>query len=147
MRAQSRARDRNPCAIREDLLALCGSDADESFGDARGDDDRVVGIEPVMRVGDAMRMAAFVHDALSAYFEQRDAGRGVDIGLASAHQALVADLADERVEPVVVAEADAHEQVRAPQFVEVAGTRLEGFGIDAGRDDRFHGDEIAADLR
>ena len=56
--------------IRDDLVPLRGSDADQGFGDARGDGDSVLGIKPVVRIGDTVRVAALVDDALSAYFEQ-----------------------------------------------------------------------------
>ena len=124
---------------------IFGSDANKGVGDAGGDDDRVLGIEPVMRVGHAVRMAAFIDDALSANLEQRNAGRCIEIGLTPAQQSIVARLIDQGVQPVVVAEADPHQQARAPQFAEIAGTRLECFGIGAGRHDGFDGDEVAAD--
>ena len=133
--------------IGDDFLALRGRDANEGLGDARGDGDRVLGIEPVVRIGDAVRVAAFVDDALAAYFEQRDAGRRVEIGVAPAQESLLARLIDQRIEPVVIAEADAYQEVGAPQFAEIARTRLECFRIGAGRHDRFHGDEVAADRR
>jgi hypothetical protein len=90
-------------------------------------------------------MAALVGHALAGHFEQRNAEGGVEITAAAAHQPLVADLAQQFVEPVIVAEPDAHQQIGPPQLVEVAGPRLECFGIDRRRHDGLDGHEIAAD--
>ena len=61
-------------AIGDDALPLLRCQTHERFGNARGDDDGVLGVEPVMRVGHSVRVASFVHDALSANFEQRNTG-------------------------------------------------------------------------
>ena len=56
-------------AIGDDALALLGRQTDEGLGNASGDDNGVLRIEPVVRIGDSVRVAAFVHDALPANFE------------------------------------------------------------------------------
>src|SRR3989440_9553715 len=92
-----------PLAIGNDAVAMFGRAAHERLRNARRDDDCVFWIEPVMRVAYAVRVAALVHDALSAYLEQRNPRRGVHVGIAAAHDARVADSSDERIEPVIVA--------------------------------------------
>ena len=62
-----------------------------------------------MRVGHTVRMAPFVDHTLTADLEERNAHRGIDVTFAAAHQPLVADLSEERVEPEIVAEPDAHQ--------------------------------------
>jgi len=97
-----------------------------------------------VRIRDAVSVASFVDHGLSAYLEQRDARRRIEIGVAAAHQPLLARLADERIEPIVVAEADAHDELGVAQLREVPRARLECFRIGTGRYDRLDGDKVAA---
>ena len=70
-----------------------------------------------MRVGDAVGMPALVDHALAADLQERDAGRGVEIGVAPAHQPPVADLRNQPVEPIIVAEPDADQNVGAAYLI------------------------------
>ena len=65
--------------------------------------------------------------------------------IAGAHEPFVGGLAHQFVEPVVVAEADTHQEAGVADFLEIARPRLEGFGIDGGRYDCLDRNEIAAD--
>ena len=134
-------------AIGDDALTLLGRQADEGFGDASSDDDGVFGVEPVMRIGDSVRVAAFVHNALPANFEQRNSGRCVEVGVAPANETLVANRLRQRVQPVVVAKPDPHQQRRAPHLFGVSRTRLERLRIGGGRHNGFHAYELAAHCR
>src|SRR5438045_8965679 len=97
-----------------------------------------------MRVADAVRVPSFVHGGLPAYLEQWHAGGGIHIRIATAHDALVAGPRDERINPIVVTESNAHHEVSAPNLIEIAWTRIESLGIGASGHDRFHHDQIAA---
>src|SRR6202521_2369844 len=132
-------------AIVNNPTVLLRSEADKSFGDTRRDENGILGIEPVVRVRHSMRVAAFVHWGLSANLEKRNAGRRVYVAISPAHQPLVIDLVDELFEPVVVANADAHEQIGVSHFLDIAETRLERFRVDGWRHDRLDRDQIAAD--
>ena len=82
-----------------------------------------------MRVRDTVSVSAFVDHGLPAYLEQRDARRRIEIAVAATQQPLLAGLADQGVEPVVIAEADAYQQLGAPHLRKITGARLECFGI------------------
>ena len=66
--------------------------------------------------------------------------------VAATHDARVADSIDERIEPEIVAQANAHHDGGLAQPVDIPRTRLECLWIDTGRYDRFNDDEIATDL-
>src|SRR6266550_7013175 len=116
----------------------------ECLRNARGDDDCVLRIEPVVRVAYAVGVASLVHDTLTAYLQQWNTRGGVHIGIATAHDALVADSSDERIQPVIVAKSDAHDEVGLSQLVEIARTRLECLRVDSGWHYRFRDDDVAA---
>src|ERR1700682_5473553 len=61
-------------AIGDDALPLLRCQTRERFSNARGDDDGVLRVQPVMRVGNSMRVASLIHAAWSANFEQRNTG-------------------------------------------------------------------------
>ena len=132
-------------AIGHHAFALRRHRADENLGGGCGNEGGVVGIEPIVRVRHAVRMSAFVDYALPADFEKWNACRGVQIGVATAHEALVADPAGQRIQPVIVAEPDPHQHVRAPKLVDISRARLERFRVRSGRHDRFHRHQVATD--
>src|ERR1700682_392727 len=59
-------------AMGDDALSLLRCQTHERFSYARGDDDGVLRVQPVMRVGHPVRVTSFVHNALSANCEQRN---------------------------------------------------------------------------
>jgi hypothetical protein len=133
-------------AIGEKTVAMLGRDARERLHEACGDRDCIVGIEPVVRVGDTVSMTAFIDHALPANFEHWNADGGIDIRVAAAHRATVADSSEQRIEPVVVAESHSNHDRGISQPLHVAWTRLERLRIDTRGHDRFGDDQVAADL-
>ncbi len=112
-------------AVADNALAVARTVPDQRLGNMVGDDSGVLGIEPVVRVGRAMGMAAVLPQ------------RSIDMGCAAAHQPLIGDPGKESVEPMIVAEPDAQQDVRARHPDDVAGTRLKRFGIDRRRHNGF----------
>ena len=103
------------------------------------------GIEPVVRVAAAMRVAVARSDAAAAYVEERDIGRGVDVAGAAALDGGVARLLEELVEPEVVVEAHAQHRLRLAHAREILRARLEALGVPAGGDQVRDGDGVATD--
>ena len=127
-----------------DTAAILRKKADQSFGDSSGYNDGILRIEPIMRVGRAMRMTALALNVLTAHFKQRDSNGRVRVSLASAHDAPVPALQEQTVQPVIVAETNAHDETRIADLSGIFWLRLESFWIGRGGHDRFNLDEIAA---
>ena len=66
------------------------------------------------------------------------------MGVASAHEPWIAGLLEKPVEPVIIAEADAKDQIRATYLLGITGLRLERLGVDGRRHDRVDFDKLAA---
>ena len=90
-------------------------DAHESLEDRAGDDLRVLGIEPIMRVAAAVSMTVAGTHAHATKLQHGDGERGIDIARTAASQLGLAGLRQQAIEPQIVVEPDAHHHAGASQ--------------------------------
>jgi hypothetical protein len=83
-------------------------------------------------------------DAPALYFQKRDAARCIHVSGASALHFRIGLTPEELVQPMIVTQADAHDERRSAEFCEVGGFGLECFGICRCGDDLLGLREIAS---
>src|SRR5262249_52925871 len=125
---------------------LAGSQPRERLEDSRGDRSRILGIEPVVSVPEAMDvLAALRPDPCGLGLQEVDAFRALEDIRPAGEEARVADGPQQPRQPRLVIQADLDEQRRAAKRRDLPGLDQDGVRIVKGRGKRFDAHAVAAD--
>src|SRR5260370_617927 len=145
-------RDRHVEALEEIATAggevgtLAGSQSRERLEDGRGDRPRILGVEPVVRVPEAMNMLAAPRpDPRGLGLQEVDAFGAIEDIRAAREEARVANGLQQPCQPRLVIQADLDEQRRAAKRRDLPWLDLDGMRIVKRRGERFDAHAVAAD--
>ena len=119
-------------------------DPRQCFKNVGGDGFGVLRIQPIMRVSAAMSMAVAGTDAHPAKLQHSDRKRSIDVSRAAAADLRSASLHQQAIDPQIVVEPDAHEQLRLLESQHVLRLGLIVLGVHVRRDETDRRDPIAA---
>ena len=134
-------------AARLEVRAIAWGEARERFQDARGDRPRVLGIEPVVRVAEAVDVVAPLGlDPRNDGLQKVDALRAVEDVRAARCEAGVAERPQQPRQPRLVVHADPDEERRAAERGDLRRLDLDRVRVRERRGERFDAHAVAADL-